>query len=51
MCRADEVINSSTEDIAERVKEITGDKGAYAALDPLGGDFTNKVRFCKCKCQ
>lgn len=40
---ADEVIDSSTEDIAERVKEITEGKGAYAALDPLGGDFTNKL--------
>ncbi|BDA41741.1 Enoyl-[acyl-carrier-protein] reductase, mitochondrialial [Coccomyxa sp. Obi] len=34
---ADEVINSKTEDIVARVKEITGQEGAWAAINPIGG--------------
>lgn len=40
---ADEVINSETEDIVERVKEITGGKLAYAAVDAVGGVLTKTV--------
>lgn len=40
---ADEVINMKEEDVAKRVSEITGGKGAYAALDPVVGDFTSKA--------
>jgi len=36
----DEVINSSEEDVEERVQAITGGKGAHSALDPIGGTFT-----------
>ena len=40
-CRADEVIvSTSGEDIPERVKEITGGKGAYAAMDAVAGALT-----------
>jgi len=34
---ADHVINYSDEDIRERVKEITGGKGANVVYDPVGG--------------
>lgn len=40
---ADEVIVSSKEDVVKRVKEITGGRGAYAALECVGGDITEKV--------
>ncbi|KAJ7550741.1 hypothetical protein O6H91_07G115500 [Diphasiastrum complanatum] len=34
---ADEVIDSSTEDVVQRITEITQGKGAFAAVDMLGG--------------
>ena len=46
LCRADAVIVStgnSGESIAERVKEITNGKGAYAAVDAVGGELTGKL--------
>ena len=46
VCRADEVIDSMAEDFGKRVKEITGGRGAYSALDALGGDETTKVHSC-----
>ena len=36
---ADEVINYSEEDIAQRVKELTGGQGADLVLDHVGADF------------
>lgn len=44
-CRADHVINQQEEDIVQRVLEITGGEGAYAALDPVAGDFTSTVSY------
>jgi hypothetical protein len=44
-CRADHVINQKEEDIVQRVMEITGGEGAYAALDPVAGDFTSTVSY------
>ena len=41
--RADEVIATSDEDLVARVKEITTRKLAYAAVDPIAGDFTKGV--------
>jgi hypothetical protein len=41
--RADEVINSQTEDVVARVKEITDGKGAYSALDPVAGETTSQA--------
>lgn len=42
---ADHLIDSSTENIAERVKEITGGKGADVIYDPVGGDaFSASLR-------
>ena len=29
----------------QRVMEITGGEGAYAALDPVAGDFTSTVNY------
>ena len=43
LCRADHVINQEQEDVVQRVLEITGGEGAYAALDPIAGDFTGTV--------
>ncbi len=40
------MIDSSSEDVVERVQAITGGRGAYSALDPVGGDFTQLVRRC-----
>ena len=37
------MIISETEDLAERVAEITGQKGVYAALDAVGGDMMEQV--------
>ncbi|KAK9829079.1 hypothetical protein WJX72_003772 [[Myrmecia] bisecta] len=36
---ADEVISSSDEDIVERVKQVTGGKGAYGAIDAVAGSL------------
>lgn len=42
-CRADEVISSSDENVVARVKEITGRKMAYAAVDCVAGEMTDTV--------
>ena len=41
--RADEVIATSGDDLAARVQDITKGKLAYAAVDPIAGDFTKDV--------
>ncbi|KAH7301038.1 hypothetical protein KP509_23G009200 [Ceratopteris richardii] len=43
---ADEVINSTTEDVRSKVKEITGQKMAYAAVDAVAGTTTKVVAAC-----
>ena len=43
MLRADEVITTSHENLVDRVKEITNRKLAYAAVDPIAGEFTKDV--------
>ncbi|MCO5599159.1 hypothetical protein L7F22_053259 [Adiantum nelumboides] len=43
---ADEVINCKTEDVRSRVKEITGQKMAYAAVDAVAGASTKVVAAC-----
>ena len=43
LCRqygADEIINYTTEDLKNRIKELTGGKGADVVYDPVGGDYT-----------
>lgn len=40
---ADEVIVSGEEDITARVLEITGGKGAYGAVDSVGGEITGAL--------
>lgn len=40
---ADEVIVSTEEGVVDRVKQITNRKLAYAAVDPIGGEFTKDV--------
>lgn len=37
---ADHLLNYSTEDLKDRVKEITGGKGVDVIYDPVGGDYT-----------
>lgn len=37
---ADHVVVSTTEDAPARIQEITGSKGAYAAVDAVAGDMT-----------
>ncbi len=40
---ADEVVNYTTENLKERVKEITGGKGADLIYDPVGGDYSEQA--------
>lgn len=40
---ADETINYSTEDLKERVKELTGGNGADVVYDPVGGDLSEQA--------
>jgi NADPH:quinone reductase-like Zn-dependent oxidoreductase len=40
---ADHVVASTTEDLAGRVREITGDKGVRVAFDPVAGPGLEKV--------
>jgi NADPH:quinone reductase len=43
VCRehgADETINYATEDLRDRIKAITGGKGADVIYDPVGGSYT-----------
>ncbi|KAI3438921.1 hypothetical protein D9Q98_001335 [Chlorella vulgaris] len=40
---ADEVIVTTEEDLVERVKQITGGKGAYATLECVGGEITEQL--------
>jgi NADPH2:quinone reductase len=37
---ADEVINYTTEDLRDRIKQITGGKGVDVVFDPVGGDYS-----------
>ena len=43
---ADHAINYTTEDIRERVKALTGDKGADVIYDPVGGDVFDASLRC-----
>jgi NADPH2:quinone reductase len=40
---ADEVINYTSGDLKERIKQLTGGKGVDVAFDPVGGDFSEPV--------
>jgi NADPH2:quinone reductase len=40
---ADELINYSEENLKDRIKELTGGKGADVIYDPVGGDFTEQA--------
>jgi NADPH:quinone reductase len=40
---ADEVINYTSEDLKERIKQLTGGKGVDVAFDPVGGDYAEPV--------
>jgi NADPH:quinone reductase-like Zn-dependent oxidoreductase len=40
---ADEVLCTETDDIVARVKEITGGKGAWGAVDAVGGPLTQRI--------
>ncbi len=45
-CGADHAINYTTDDFVERVKEITGGRGADVIYDPVGGDVFDKSTKC-----
>jgi len=40
---ADEMINYTTENLKERVKELTNGKGVDVIYDPVGGDYSEKA--------
>jgi NADPH:quinone reductase len=40
---ADEVINYRTEDLKDRIKQLSGGKGVDVAFDPVGGDYSEPV--------
>lgn len=40
---ADEFINYASEDLKERIKQLTGGKGVDVAFDPVGGDYSEPV--------
>ena len=40
---ADEFINYGTEDLKDRIKQLTGGKGVDVAFDPVGGDYSEPV--------
>jgi NADPH:quinone reductase len=40
---ADELINYTTEDLKDRVKQLTGGKGVDVAFDPVGGNYSEPV--------
>ncbi len=44
--RADHTIDYSSEDFVERVKELTGGRGADVIYDPVGGDVFDRSRKC-----
>ena len=39
-CRADEVVVITKEDLPKRVAEITQGRGAYAVINPIGGEVS-----------
>ena len=46
LCRqvgADDVINYSTENLKDRINELTGGKGADLVYDPVGGSYTEQA--------
>jgi NADPH2:quinone reductase len=43
---ADELVNYSTEDLRERVLELTSGQGADVIFDPVGGDLFNAAMRC-----
>ncbi|MEW5248710.1 NADPH:quinone oxidoreductase family protein [Microbulbifer sp. 2201CG32-9] len=40
---ADELVNYRTEDLKERIRELTGGRGADVIMDPVGGDYTEQA--------
>ena len=40
LCRADEVVVVTEEDLPKRVAEITQGRGAYAVINPIGGEVS-----------
>lgn len=43
---ADHVVDPGTEDVVERVKDLTGGRGADVIYDPVGGDLFDAVKRC-----
>ena len=48
VCRAEEVIVTTDEDVTARVMQITDGKGAWASINPIGGEASRFLPSCKC---
>lgn len=46
-CRAEEVIVTTDADVTARVMEITSGKGAWASINPIGGEASRYLPSCK----
>ncbi len=48
VCRAEEIIVTTDEDVTARIMQITNGKGAWASINPIGGKASRYLPSCKC---
>ena len=48
-CRAEEVIVTTDADVVDRVMQITDGKGAWASINPIGGEASRYLPACQSK--
>lgn len=46
-CRAEEVIVTTDGDVVDRVMQITDGKGAWASINPIGGEASRYLPACQ----
>ena len=46
-CRAEEVIVTTDEDVIARVMQITKGEGAWASINPIGGEASRYLPACE----